>query len=583
MGYARCLAASLTIRVSPMKIFFITFSLLCFTFGSNCLAAPPLEELHTALSENLQSLAVAPEKLENSKGSLSDRNLCIALIYSKTGSKPLWVTENGPDNRAAIILDFLKKSEEEGLNPQRYQTGEIADLWSSRIPASLARLDTLLTYNLVRYIHDISYGQLQSLAPGDAEATDVLEKNFDSVVAVEDSLNAPDLAAFLTALVPAHEHYQGLKRGLKVYRAIAASGGWKRIPDGKTIRPGETDDRLLLIYKRMLSPGISPPPKPEGNVYEPSLQAAVARFQQLNGIEPDGVIGPQTLAAMNIPASALVEQIIVNMTRWRWQAHSLGKRYVLVNIASFNLTAYNGDEMVLNFPVIIGQLQHQTPVFSDSIKYIEMNPYWNITPSIARNEELPNLRKNSRYLTDRHVRLYSNWGSDATELDSTAMDWHAVSSSQMASYKLRQDPGPWNSLGRIKFVFPNKYSVYMHDTPSRNLFSRSKRDFSHGCIRLSNPMALALFALEDQGKVWTRQMIQEIFDSGKRKVLRLTLPLPIHITYQTSWVDKDGQIHFNRDIYSRDEKLFKALQSGNDRIELNIDKTPVDPNEKLNQ
>lgn len=123
----------------------------------------------------------------------------------------------------------------------------------------------------------------------------------------------------------------------------------------------------------------------------------------------------------------------------------------------------------------------------------------------------------------------------------------------------------------------------MHDTPSRNLFSRSKRDFSHGCIRLSNPMALALFALEDQGKVWTRQMIQEIFDSGKRKVLRLTLPLPIHITYQTSWVDKDGQIHFNRDIYSRDEKLFKALQSGNDRIELNIDKTPVDPNEKLNQ
>ena len=560
----------------------LAFSLVSFTHGVHCLAASH-EEILSALTDALKSLAIAPEKLENSRPSLNDRDLCIAVIYNKTGLKPLWVSEKGPEDRATIILNFLKKSDEEGLNPQKYQVGEITDLWSSALPASMARLDILLTYNLVKYIHDISYGQLQPLSPDNSPFTDVLEKNFEVAAATETALSAQDLTSFLASLAPAHEHYQGLKQGLKVYRAIAAAGGWKQIPEGKTLRPGETDDRLQLIYKRMIAPGIPQPPRPESNVYEPSLQKAVARFQQLNGIEADAVIGPQTLAAMNVKANDLVEQVIVNMARWRWQAHILGSRYVLVNIASFNLTAFNGEEMVLNFPVIIGQLQHQTPVFSDSIKYIELNPYWNITPSIARNEELPNLRKNPRYLVDRHVRLYSSWGADATELDSTSIDWHAVSPSQIAGYKLRQDPGAWNSLGRIKFVFPNKYSVYMHDTPSRNLFSRSKRDFSHGCIRLSNPMALALFALEDQSKVWTKEKIQAIYDSGKRTVLRLTHPLPIHITYQTSWVDKEGQIHFNRDIYSRDEKLFKALQSGNDRIELNIDKTPADPNDKLNQ
>ena len=566
------------------KIFmFLLVFFLCSTAVTDCPALTTHEELMAALADNLKFSTINLKTLADQQVVLNNQDLCLAVIYQKTGSKPLWVTETGPGGRAAIILDFLKKSDEEGINSQKYKIDEIKNLWTTKAPASLARLDTLLTYNLVRYIHDISYGQLQPLAPDNSAFTTVAEINFDVVAAIQHTLGATDLAAYLESLAPAHKHYQRLKQALKVYRLITASGGWKQIPPGATLRPGDTDDRLQLIYKRMLAPGIPPPPKPENSVYGPSLQKAVSRFQQLNGIEADGVIGPQTLAAMNVPASRLVEQIIVNMARWRWQAHALGKKYVLINIASFNLTAYKDDVLVLNFPVIIGQLQHQTPVFSDSIKYIEFNPYWNITPSIAKNEELPNLRKNSRYLTDRHVRLFSSWEVDASELDSTTMDWRQISPSRMAGFKLRQDPGPWNALGRIKFVFPNKYSIYMHDTPSRNLFSRTKRDFSHGCIRLGNPLALALFALEDHGKGWSSEQIQSTFDSGKRVVVRLTPPLPIHITYQTSWVDKDGEIHFNRDIYSRDEKLFKALLSGNDKIVMNIDKTTVDPNDKLNQ
>jgi murein L,D-transpeptidase YcbB/YkuD len=242
----------------------------------------------------------------------------------------------------------------------------------------------------------------------------------------------------------------------------------------------------------------------------------------------------------------------------------------MINIANFTLTAFNNRTMVLNFPVIIGQQQHQTPVFSDSIIYIEFNPFWTITPNIAKNEELPNLRKNRQYLAERHVRLFNGWRADAVELDSTKIDWQKVTRSQIAGFKLRQDPGPWNALGRIKFVFPNKYSIYMHDTPTKDLFERNKRDFSHGCIRLSNPLALAIFALEDQGQGWTKEKVESYFYSDQRMIIRLNTPLPIHITYQTTWVDKEGRIHFNKDIYGRDEKLYEALQNGYDKNEMDI-------------
>ncbi len=551
-----------------MKNFFLFISVcvFCLTSITESLALTARERLKVALVEDL-ILSTANLVAHNGlRPLLSDRDSCLAAIYGTTGSTPLWVSETGPGPRAAIILDFLNKADEEGLDPLEYRLPQITSIWTARSPASLARLDTLLTYDLVKYIHDISYGQIEPSSSDSPSFADGGDTAFDVVAAADAALAAPDLKTYLASLAPSHQYYTGLKSALKTYRAIARAGGWKQIPPGATLHPGDKDSRLQYVYKRLIAPGIPAIPPPENMIYGPALRKAVLRFQRLFGLTPDGIIGAQTLAMMNIPASRLVEQIIANMTRWRWQAHVLGNKYVMINIADYNLTAFKDNVMVLNFPVIIGQLQHQTPVFSDSIKYIEFNPYWTITPSIAKNEELPNLRKNPRYLVDRHVRLFSGWQEGAMELDSTRMDWHRISRSQMASFRLRQDPGPWNALGRIKFGFPNKYSVYMHDTPTKDLFSRNKRDFSHGCIRLSNPLALALFALEDQGAGWTREKIESHFYSDRRMTVRLRFPLPIHITYQTTWVDKDGLIHFNRDIYARDEKLFKASTNRNDKI-----------------
>jgi murein L,D-transpeptidase YcbB/YkuD len=289
------------------------------------------------------------------------------------------------------------------------------------------------------------------------------------------------------------------------------------------------------------------------------LQQAVLTFQRQHGLTVDGVIGKNTISALNIPIAEKIASIRINMARWRWQAHDLGEKFVLVNIASFNLKAFEGEEIVLDIPVIVGEDQHQTPVFSGLIKYIDVNPFWNIPTSIAQKEELPALRKNQNYLVNRHVRLFSSWQADASELDSTAINWHTVTEGQIAGYRLRQDPGPWNALGKIKFIFPNAYSVYMHDTPAHNLFGRTKRNFSHGCIRVSDGLSLALFLLKNQPVGYPIEEFEAIYKQEQRKVIQLSLPVPVHITYLTTWVDKNGAMYFNRDIYDRDAKLYTAL------------------------
>ena len=300
--------------------------------------------------------------------------------------------------------------------------------------------------------------------------------DFEPLSSMEKVLAAPDLGAYLASLPPAHRHYRDLKAALKTYRALAEAGGWPAIPAGKKIRPGDHDDRIAVIIKRLsvtgdLDPEVAKAPR-RAAYYDSALVHSVARFQRRHGLAPDGVIGPKTLSAMNVSASDAVKQIIINLTRWRWQEHDLGRKYLLVNIANFDLTAFDGGREAFSFPVIVGKFQHQTPNFSDRISYLEFNPYWNIPPSIAKNEELPNLRRDRHYLARRHIRLFSSWSPDAAEIRSTSVDWNSISPARMSGFKLRQDPGPWNALGRVKFIFPNHYDVYLHDTPTQNLFSR---------------------------------------------------------------------------------------------------------------
>ncbi len=493
--------------------------------------------------------------------SVATKELCLATIYSATGIQPFWVTAAGPTEKGEIILRYLKDSSQHGLDPGIYQVDRLQELWSAKDVDELAELDTVLTYNLVKYVHDISYGQLKALESDPELFAEAGDRGFNPVLTMEHILATSDLDKFLAGLPPRHSHYRTLKAALEDYRAIVAQGGWSPVPGGASLRPGDVSERIKAVRQRLqgINPFLTTPDDAVAATYDLPLEQTVLEFQQRHGLETDGIIGKKTVAAMNISAAEKVAAIRINMARWRWHAHDLGDRYVLVNIAGFNLKAFKGDDVVLDVPVIVGEEQHETPVFSDSIEYIDFNPFWNITPNIAKNEELPELRKNKNHLVERHIRLFSSWQSDAVELDSTAIDWHTVSRSQIAGYKLRQDPGPWNALGKIKFIFPNRYAVYMHDTPAHNLFNRAERDFSHGCIRVSDVLSLAIFLLEEQPDGWTPEEVREIYRQDQRRVVRLTDFVPVHITYQTAWVDKHGAIHFNRDLYARDSKLKKAL------------------------
>ena len=518
--------------------------------------------LAKAMTDHLQCYPVEMLSFEEQKPIIIKKSVCLAIIYNELGAEPLWVSKEGPGERAEIIFKYLKNAGNEGLDPAVYQVKKIERRWADLSQTSLAELDTLLTYNMLKYTHDVSYGQLKPYMVNPKLFAEAGKRGFDPLKMVETIRKTEDLEAFFQSLPPQHRQYKGLKKALVQYSGMTYSGQWPKIILRESIRPGDEDERIIEIRKRIaLLENTGVESLTTGNLarFDDDLMKKVIRFQLHHGLEPDGIIGRNTMRELNKSPQERLDQIKVNMARWRWHDHTLGDKYILVNIANYRLFTYEAGELKFSMPVIVGELQNQTPVFSDKIKYLELNPYWNVPPSIATDEELPKLRKNPNHLVDNNIRLFSNWQEDGVEIDSTVIDWHSVTPSQMAGFKLRQDPGPGNALGRVKFMFPNQYFVYLHDTPSKKLFSKQTRPFSHGCIRVSEPAKLAAFLLNKKGDEWDRERVNHLIDLGEREVLKIRPAIPVHITYQTAWVDKYGQINFNGDIYGRDEKLYQAL------------------------
>jgi L,D-transpeptidase YcbB len=277
----------------------------------------------------------------------------------------------------------------------------------------------------------------------------------------------------------------------------------------------------------------------------------------LQGLEQDGLIGQNTFAALNVPAGERVRQILLNLERRRWMADNPGERYVFVNLADFELKVVDGPRTVFDTRVVVGAPYHRTPVFSGEMTYLEINPYWNVPPSIARKELLPKIKADPGYLAANDFELLSDWSDSARALDPHSIDWSTVTPERF-TYKLRQGPGAGNALGHIKFMFPNQFNIYLHDTPARGLFARDVRDFSHGCIRVQDPETFGAFVLAKQSG-WSLDTIDAAIATGKRQIVTLDAPLPVHIAYLTAWVNKDGTVHFRRDVYGRDAILAAHL------------------------
>jgi L,D-transpeptidase YcbB len=493
----------------------------------------------------------------------SDQEQWLMAVYSELGIKPLWVDGNGPTEQAKHIFTALGDVGADGLNSSDYEVEEITSLWEMRTADHLARLDVHLTLGLLGYVHDMQQGRLAPKLQNPKLFDRAGGELFDPLTAISEARNHVDIAEYLAGLAPDHRHYRALKTELKQYQRIAAEGGWPGIASGQAMHPGKSDARIPAVRQLLTITGdLTTAVVVSLELYDDVLEDAVKSFQGRHGLKVDGIIGRRTTAALSVPVEKRIQQILLNMERWRWTEHELGAKYVLIDIAGFNLQGVVDHHIQLEMRVIVGQRHHETPVFSDTIKYIEFHPFWNITPSIARNEMLGDLREDNNYLTTKHIRLFSSWQADADELDPLSLDWNEVTRKQISRYKLRQDPGPWNSLGVVKFVFPNKYSVYLHDTPTQSLFEETDRAFSHGCIRLNEPIKLAQFLLVDSSDKWNNQSIQELVDNERRRIVKLQQQVPVHLVYQTVWVDKDEALHFSKDLYGRDKQLGKALFGG---------------------
>jgi murein L,D-transpeptidase YcbB/YkuD len=378
---------------------------------------------------------------------------------------------------------------------------------------------------------------------------------------LETSLTSGQIETALYSLLPTHLGYARLRQALIRYRNIYDNSGWPAVPTGTKLQRGDRGDRVAALRKRLAIEGfIENQGAENGTLFDDALDKAVRKFQRLNGLDTDGIVGTQTLQALNIAAGQRVRQIVVNLERWRWLPQNWGRRYVIVNIASFNLNVVENEQLVMDSRVIAGKTYRRTPVFSDRVTYLVLNPSWEVPKKIARKDLLPKIKKDPQFLSQQKIRIFKGWGSNAREIDPKDIDWKAVKESNF-EFRLRQDPGPLNALGRIKFMFPNQFDVYLHDTPARNLFEKSRRDFSSGCIRMEKPVEFAEYLLRSH-LAWPPEKIRSSLTGSEpvEQTVQIPEPINIHILYWTVWLGHDDLIHFSPDIYGRDSALDAALQ-----------------------
>lgn len=475
-------------------------------------------------------------------------------FYERRGFQPTWVTSEGPTALADSLIAAIAGAEREGLRPADYHLPRIRSLLATgTAPYTLVDLDLLLTDAFLTYGSHLVSGRVDPVAMH-PEWT-ARGREADLVQVLDGAVASGAVGQALGSLLPEQPEYYTLRSTLARYREIAGNGGLPEIP-GRPLRPGERDPAVptLREWTRLtgdLAAGAAVPADPE--LMDPALAAAVKRLQERHGMVPSGVVNLQTSAVMNVPVEQRIREIELNMERWRWLPRDLGHRHIRVNIAGLYVHVLEGDSIAFTSRVMVGQRYRMTPVFSDRMTYLVLNPTWTIPPGILEEDKLPLIRRDRNYLRANRIRVLDTAGR---EVDPSSIDWSTVTG--RTSYRFRMDPGPENPLGNVKFMFPNVHSIYLHDTPSRE-FDRGRRDFSSGCIRVEHPMDLAEYLLRDDPR-WTRARIDAAVRAGGEQTIPLRSPLPVHLLYWTAWADLDGGVHFGEDIYDRDDALDRALR-----------------------
>ena len=522
-------------------------------------ASPSAEEIGDQLRQQVGLLEVAATS--NSDASLHAAEL-VSSFYRERSYAPVWLDEDGLLSRAKELVLTIQRADDEGMNPADYHFDLIRSLlidlvkesgWQDGDAPMLARLEILCTDAFLTYAAHLTYGRFNPKSVYKIWQMPI--DNIDPVELLNEAVASGQVGLALHKLAPRHPAYAQLKAHLARYRQIATEGGWSMIEGGEKLEAGDKGERVLQLRDRLFITG----ELAEFNgsdLFDDELTLAVIRFQTTHGLVMDGIAGQKTLAALNVPVKERIHQIELNLERWRWLPQQLGERYIHVNITDYSLSVIEQEKTVVSMPVIVGRTSRSTPSFSANMTYIVANPYWTVPKTIAVEDKLPLLRKDPDYLIKHNFRVYQWHDGEPVELNPRSIDWGRVNRSNF-NYSLRQEPGPENALGLLKFMFPNQFDIYLHDTPTRELFEQATRAFSSGCIRVASPIELANYLLQEDPE-WGPQSIVSTVALGANEIIHLAKPIPVYVLYWTAWVGEDGRMQFRDDIYDRDAVLTAA-------------------------
>lgn len=448
----------------------------------------------------------------------------LPLFYARRRFAPAWSARDRDE-----LLATISDARSEGLDPADYHLASIERT------SDIEQRDLLLTDAFFLLASHLLSGRVD---PESIEPTWCLTpRTNDLVAALETALELHEVRGTIARMPPSHPEYNALRRWLAAYRRIARAGGWPAVDVRKSLRRGDRGPLVAQLAARLVASGDLPA---AGEEFDASVDRAVRRYQSLQGLTPDGVVGPRTRAELNVAAAQRVRQIELNLERRRWLPSNLGDPHALINIPAFSLVVTERDRAVMSMRIVAGKDYLRTPIFSGSITEVTLSPDWNVPASIAYKELWPKEHRTPGYLASEHIEV-------------------------LQGGRLRQKPGAWNSLGLIKFNIPNRYGVYLHDTPAKSLFEASKRAFSHGCIRVEKPVELAEWLLRDQPE-WPDERIVQVSRGGVATTIAVKKPLPVHILYWTAFIGESDELHFAPDVYHRDAPLDAAMRRAPSRF-----------------
>ena len=489
-------------------------------------------------------------------------------FYDHRQFSPAWIENASPRPQMDALINAIHAAGREGLDPELYsaalldqQKKDASKGFLSKKgfdPKEAGAMDVWLTYLYMKYASDLADG-VSDLAHADP-SWKISPEAFDPLAELERALRDNRVAESLMELTPTDPDYRTLRKALAEYRAQASRGVRPMVPPNIKVKPGQRSTQVAALARRLAASGDFTGPVPADGqpaTYGPELQNSVRRFQRRHGLTDDAVVGPALAAELNVPLDARIRQIELNMERWRWLPRDLGDRHILVNIPDMRLDVRERGNVPLTMRVVVGKQDTPTPIFNDEMTYLVFAPYWNVPPDIAEKETLPSVLTDPGFLARTNMEVVDESGRsvDAGSIDLSAPE----------KYRFRQRPGTSNSLGLVKFMFPNQFNVYLHDTPADSLFAQASRSLSHGCVRLEQPEKLAAYVLRDQPE-WTPERINEAMHGQEEQAVTLKEKIPVYIGYWTARVSADGLVQFRKDVYGIDGRLTTKLAERLERL-----------------